>query len=182
MAQDKDMSYVNEMILPISAIEKAHLEVYDARAAADVLPYRVCRQDINHPMYHRSLYLAVTGAHVGNMKVRNCDLETLFTVRKRNNWEGNDSLYDAWLMSNFGISRPRLDTARFTETYPDWKNKMKAVNLGELIAKEVQDVTVTSKKKVVGKQDNVNMDVMTTIDDVIKEVKIEEVMGKRRRL
>ena len=43
-----------------------------------------------------------------------------YEMRKRCNWEGADSIYDAWLLSNM-MHHDWFDMEKFNHLFPDWK-------------------------------------------------------------
>ena len=44
-------------------------------------------------------------------------------MRQRNNWEGADSVYDAWLLSN-NMPRKWFPYKKFISMFPEWEQQM----------------------------------------------------------
>ena len=94
---------VTEAILPRAAVERAHLDVYDASGPLNVVPYRLTSRayDLDSQEYHHSVYLNIKGEYAKHIDLNSIDLQTLYEVRKENMWKGVNSLYHAWLLVNF---------------------------------------------------------------------------------
>ena len=86
------------------------MEVSDAGAWPDIIPFRIHSFDINSPQYHRGVYNCIRGAHKDHINFNGPhDTLMLFKSRRKNKWIGKDSLYDAWLIVNYGECRTIFD-------------------------------------------------------------------------
>ena len=91
----------------------AHIDVVDAEREADELPHRIHNGNSNSMQYHRAVYHCLIGRYEDTVDLSRRNHHELFSSRKRNNWLGTDSLYDAWLLSNFGTCRSEFDMVKF---------------------------------------------------------------------
>ena len=114
---------ITEAILPRQAVERAHLDVYDASATTDEPPFRLTARThmLDSDRYHESVYLNIKGAYRGTLDLSRCDYQTLYEVRKDNSWKGVDSLYHAWLLVNHRLTPPGFKMRKFAQSYPDWR-------------------------------------------------------------
>ena len=53
---------------------------------------------------------------------RDKELIDVYEMRQRKNWEGVDSVYDAWLLSN-NTPRKWFPYKKFISMFPEWKRK-----------------------------------------------------------
>ena len=49
-------------------------------------------------------------------------LTDIYEMRQRNNWEGADSVYDAWLLSN-NMPRKWFPYKKFISMFPEWETQ-----------------------------------------------------------
>ena len=77
------------------------------RRSADEIPYRLVSAswDANSVQYHRAVYLCVQGKFEGHINLDDKNNYDLFVSRRRLAWAKIDSLYEAWLLSNFNEYR-----------------------------------------------------------------------------
>ena len=94
--------------------QAGHLEVSDAGDWRDVVPYRLHSFDVNSPQYHRAIFNCVKGGYKEFIRFDGAtDTLMLFNCRRKNMWKGRDSLYDAWLIVNFGEWRSVINKELF---------------------------------------------------------------------
>ena len=53
---------------------------------------------------------------------RSAELFNIYQMRQRNNWEGADSMYDAWLLSN-NTPRKWFPYKKFISMFPEWETQ-----------------------------------------------------------
>ena len=53
---------------------------------------------------------------------RSKELIDIYEMRQRNNWEGADSVYDAWLLSN-NMPKKWFPYKKFTSMFPEWETQ-----------------------------------------------------------
>ena len=72
------------------------------RSSADEIPYRIVSMayEINSTQYHHAVNLCLKGRFRGHVELDRKNNHDLFTSRRKVGWKKNDSLYDAWLLSN----------------------------------------------------------------------------------
>lgn len=122
---------VNESVLPHRAVIRAHLDVYDATMNDHCPPYRITRAtDMDSMEYHRSVYRNIQGAEKTINVNGGYDFQDLFLARKEQGWRGTDSLYQAWLLVNYGLVHPLFSIPNFTKRFPRWREvKLKSMDL-----------------------------------------------------
>ena len=137
---DVEESSLNESILTEPSIELAHLDVYEQNRATDVPPYRLVTYDIDSQAYHRAVYYCLTGEIERNLNLSGHDLRKLFETRRKYEWAGKDSLYDAWLIL-MDQCRPKFNLKLFEERNPGWRELKKQFNLETLTMKREEMFT-----------------------------------------
>ena len=70
--------------------------------------------------YLNKVYRLVTGGYKDIN--RNEELFDVYEMRQRNNWEGADSVYDAWLLSN-NTPRKWFPYQKFISMFPEWETQ-----------------------------------------------------------
>ena len=85
----------------------------DAEREGDEPPFRIQSGNINSPQYHRAVYNCLKGTFVTIIDLTKRNHHELFIARKKNNWLGKDSLYDAWLLSKYGKCQSGFDMGKF---------------------------------------------------------------------
>jgi len=113
---------VTEDVVPEKAASLAILGVenhYSYLYERDVPQCIYNGKSSSNKYYEAVIYLAL-GGH------KKCDLTTAdyarFQLRYENNWDGVDSLYDAWLLLE-GRRRAGFDYDGFVEKYPYWEKR-----------------------------------------------------------
>ena len=104
---------VEASIVPEDMLEKVSLNP----RKVDEKPWTLCEGDINSEEYHEKVLLIALG------KWRKMDLDAedaeRFDRRRRNNWSGVDSVYDAYLLCGED-PRDQFDYDLFLKRYPGW--------------------------------------------------------------
>ena len=90
------------------------IDVHDR--GADVIPYRlVSTYDFNSSQYQRAVYNCIKGTEWReNVDLNRINNHDLFMSRRKVGWRDCDSLYDAWLLTNFGETRTPFDLELFS--------------------------------------------------------------------
>ena len=70
--------------------------------------------------YLNKVYRLATGGYKDIN--RNEELFDVYEMQKRNNWEGADSVYDAWLLSN-NTPRKWFPYQKFISMFPEWETQ-----------------------------------------------------------
>lgn len=133
--------YGQQMFILFSgAVEVAHLDLFDQEEKVNERPYRIRNGHVNKEGYHEAVHKCMQGEHDGKVDLSKRDNQTLFEVRRRNNWRGVDSLYHGWLMANYSEVAPLFEINKFEQKFPNWRS--------ERVPFDVVIPDVTSKRSV----------------------------------
>ena len=76
---------------------------------------------------------------------RSEELFNIYEMRQRNNWEGADSVYDAWLLSN-NMPRKWFPYKKFISMFPEWEHQRLLIYNKENLEKCSQSTPVEDGK------------------------------------